>query len=925
MKSVYSGSHIAQQSTSVKKINIATDKAAKAQEATDKFNNAWKMELTDLKAQGKGLIDIMTAYHKGTTAVTDYELEAGKAATKGIGQVAEAFLVEPAKEEVKQDRAAGNLFWAQNGSQLDEVYKLEGIQTALTEGRKTKNLVAEALTKATGNGDAASEFLALGHFGHITLKQAQLQAQGDNADANFAEYVDSLKANNTILRQGGVGPNGEDLSFTVGEFNQLTTDQKDWIYDQFIAKELTDGYNGLDDASNHKYLGTPLNNWRKKHAANANLAGRTERSYKALDLIDQESTTEIRSAIQTGDSTLAEKLLLDRFDLQKPYFEQLQRDGQLPRGMTAGQYFVKKFQEYGDNLIATSNYEDVEEIGKILKSVVNQKQVRIESVYDPKLDKYVDKEFNILPFGDHLGKNGKINASHWDEKVIARQKALYEEKQTGYEVAANNMKLTYLADYEKYVQTGGKEGKPYPPPAEREKIVEAYRKAHPGASGNPQVELAIKAFLNPAFTVKDKAGSITKVENNWVTQGRIQTVSSVTGVDSEVKSLNDRTRSITYRSTGWGQGSDKDEMTTLRKETLKIFNDGKPINANDLFHGWKGERVQLAKQQEREVMLHAQDLAIAHWTATGGENGGVWLPDSHFYKEAMEIKRAEFEAAKLDTTGTKRLSLKSDKFQGANVLANRRFSDEVDDYAPQIDNIRELITRGGTLSAQKLNLITVDGKAATELLEVGPNGEIKTATAYIAQLLGVTPYKFIQDQLKIQGDPGAGQTYQEAQLLEKVFNGFGGDLTKLSMINGSGKLNQKDLNKELNKNGVFMTSKAMNQAFNKFSVTRFGSRTNEKGEHIGFGYRQVIPERNQAAYEAALAQSNEWQAARAYGLSMGLSEEDVNGFLEDLRRQGITNQWFRNPVRPVPVSSMKTREQRQYNIQQIEPEYTTNE
>ena len=58
---------------------------------------------------------------------------------------------------------------------------------------------------------------------------------------------------------------------------------------------------------------------------------------------------------------------------------------------------------------------------------------------------------------------------------------------------------------------------------------------------------------------------------------------------------------------------------------------------------------------------------------------------------------------------------------------------------------------------------------------------------------------------------------------------------------------------------------------------------------------------------------------------MGLSEEDVNGFLEDLRRQGITNQWFRNPARPVPVSSMKYKERGQYNIQQIEPEYTTNE
>ncbi len=921
MKSVYSGSHIAQQSTSVKKINIATDKAAKAQEATDKFNNAWKMELPDLKAQGKGLIDIMTAYHKGTTAVTNYELDAQKNLTKGIGQIAEAFLVEPAKEAVKQDRASGNLFWAQNGSQLDEIYKLESIQTALTEGRKTKNLVAEALTKATGNGDAASEFLALGHFGHITLKQAQLQAKGDNADANFAEYVDSLKANNTILRQGGVGPNGEDLSFSVDEFNQLTTDQKDWIYDQFIAKELTDGYNGLDDASNHKYLGTPLNNWRKKHAANANLAGRTERSYKALELIDQESNTEIRSAVQTGDSTLAEKLLLDRFALQKPYLDQLQRDGQLPRGMTSGSYFIKKFQEYGNNLIKNSNSQDVEEIGEILKRVVNTKQYLTESVYDPNLDKWVEKKINVLPFGDHLGVNQKINASHWDSKVIARQDEIYTEKQTGYEVAANNMKLTALADYEKYVQTGGKEGKPYPSPTEREEIVEAYRKAHPGASGNPKVEQAIKAFLNPAFTVKDKAGSITKVENNWVTQGRIQTVSSVTGVDSEVKNLNDRTRSITYRSTGWGQGSDKDEMANLKKEALKIFNDGNPINANDLFHGWKGERVQLAKQQEREVMLHAQDLAIAHWTATGGENGGVWLPDSHFYKEAMAIKRAEFEAAKLDTTGTKRLSLKGDNFQGANVLASRRFSAEVVDYAPQIDNIRELVTRGGTLSAQKLNLVGEH----PELLEVGPNGEIKTATAYMAQLLGVTPYKFIQDQLKIQGDPGAGQTYSEANSLEKVFNGFSGDLTKLSMINGSGKLSQLEVNKRLNKNGVFLTSKAMNQAFNKFAVVRFGSRTDSEGKHIGWGYRQVIPERNQAAYEAALAQSNEWQAARAYGLAMGLSEEDVNGFLEDLRRQGITNQWFRNPVRPVPVSSMKYKEQGQYNIQQIEPEYTTNE
>jgi len=894
---LYSGSHINQQSTSVKKQKVSSDLKAKVAQDTQKYNNAMKLELPDLQAQGKGLIDIMTAYHKGTTAVTNYELEAGKAATKGVGQIAEAFLVEPEKERVANERAAANMFWTQNGSTLDEIYQLEEIQKALTDGQKTKNLIAKALTEATGNDTAASEFLSFDNYGHIALKQAQLQARGDNADAAWNERLLGWQNDNTVHRKGEVDEAGNSLEFTAAEFNQLTADQKNYLYDSFIASELTEGYNGLSEANTYKYLGTPLNNWRKEHAVTANTRGRVERANKALDTIDLDSTTKIRSAIQSNKPKEAVDLLVSRFELARPHYQQLLNDGRLGPNETVASRFIKDFQNYGNNLISSASLQDVEGIRDILVKAVEKEQ--------------------DLPFGKMLGENSKISKSHWWEKTIERQTEIYNENNRRWESGAGNLLAQALADQELFVASDGQNGKLFPPPAERKTIVEEFlsAKGNEGASGNATVMKSIASFLNWKPIIKDEAESLKKAENNYDTQGKIQTRVGNLGIDPDTLALTDTAFGVHYRETAFGQGSDKEAYADLKADAEAIFLGGKSILESKKFGNIKQSKIELARKQEREVMLRAQEIAIQHWLDTGGKNGGVWLADAKVYKQALIEKKAEYDAdEQLPTTQRRFLANEKGQYPSSSlrVSTDLRYSEDMEVYGDQLDILQDIRSRGGALEARKLNL-TQD---FPELLEVGPGGEPKAAAAYMARLLEYpTVENFINDQKSLQNQP-ITETPQESFALKNIFSNNVAELQKINLINGGGKLNPKALNKKLESNGVFITASHMNTCFVRHTKISQGGNWFTKifGPSFGPLERKMAEGKSRNAYEACLQENNEWKAAWKYGEMMGLPREQIGRFLDDLRIHGVTNKWFRPSIdsklniNPQPIEYMNYEE-----------------
>ena len=746
---VYKGS-FGGRSSSPLNINVATDIKAKTEEAEDRAKKAGQ-NLQQLARRDDAHVAQWSAAGRMTDKSRQHDLENWSKFWGGMEKLTGAIIDHKKREkdeDIEEARLKANFFEQdyEKARANDEVFKTlhdKSLWSVETE----KKMLGMGIRQ-----EFINEWKTWNQHHKWGFRLGILQSKGTQFDAGLETFIEASK---TDQKQFTEFQDGQPKSFTVTEdtWKLLPDSKRRIVVDQYLQdqkKELdTQGFN---DALVYKHWGAGMIKSRDAYLKKASNEAVIEGAYQEKEGYQKLITTEI-IAVQNGASP----------ELLETYV------GDYVNRLDAVYATLEERDELGNK---RANEAKLEDFNTFLKDITQDMDPKHLAAWEDTIKKVFTKQRKDLPAGwKRLEDSNKLN---WrDIKIwsVERQNKIHDTKQDGILNKVREAVNTKQNELDEAYKANGK-GAEHTPGALLKSATRIVNSVE-GAKGHKEAITAAMDLATWEPQTYSNVDSTKKLQRSFDSEGYLPYAGSLVRVDGEILEGAQKERNIYTRPTTWGEGHDKDQVTTTLSTLDSAIDPGKkPGLFSTTMANAKGDTQAVKINVRREAMLRAQLVQIKAFNDSGQQE---WMSDNDALQQVVPSMIEEITKGRVSNT------IAGGRWQNINgVWQNLQAATTVDDRFLNpaervLKSVRMELAAGKSRKAiLKMDLFK-DNENALKLVDGEPGYTVQNA----ALLLGISPLELRQRAVAKQleeffPEKGEGADFKETPEAEEVVKAIGG-------------------------------------------------------------------------------------------------------------------------------------------------------